>query len=74
MTYYSEIDVRHVFPKGSMKRGHRVVEKQRRLASPREGTRQAWTEWQVVLGQRVISRHDTREQAILAMARIGYKE
>lgn len=73
MTYYSESDIRHTFPKGRAKRGLRVVEKQRRYASPREGERQAWTEWQVLDGRKVLSRHDTERQAITASARIGYK-
>lgn len=73
MPYYSESDVRHVAPKGSMKRSLRVVEKQRRLASPRDGERQSWTEWQVLDGRKVLSRHDTQRQAIAAAARVNFK-
>jgi hypothetical protein len=37
--------------------------RERVLASPRDGERQSWTEYQVVQGRRVISRHDTEDQA-----------
>lgn len=73
MPYYSESDIRHVAPKGSRKRGLRVVEKQRRRASPRDGHKQAWTEWQVIDGRKVLSRHDTHRQAMDAAARHNYK-
>ena len=33
-------------------------------SSPREGLSQAWSEWQVVDGNKVISRHDFEHQAI----------
>jgi hypothetical protein len=38
--------------------------RERRKASPREGERQAWIEWQVIQQRRVVSRHDTKEQAV----------
>jgi hypothetical protein len=44
----------------------RVVEAERTNASPREGERQNWSEYQVVHGRRVVSRHDTRKQAYAA--------
>ena len=37
--------------------------RQRRLSSPPEGMKQYWDEWQVVQRQRVLSRHDTLEDA-----------
>lgn len=44
----------------------RIIRKERRLASPPEGMRQAWVEWQVVRGRKVLSRHDTEAQAVAA--------
>lgn len=41
-----------------------IRSRERRQASLREGLRQAWTEWQVVDGRRVVSRHDFEHQAI----------
>jgi len=41
----------------------KIRERHRINASPKEGLRQAWTEYQVVQGRRVLSRHDLREQA-----------
>ena len=40
-----------------------IRDRERRLASPPAGTRQAWVEWQVLDGRRVVSRHDVRSQA-----------
>lgn len=37
--------------------------RERVQASPKEGLRQSWTEYQVVEGRRVLSRHDSEEQA-----------
>lgn len=37
--------------------------RERRQASPREGMRQIWTEWQVCQGRRVLGRFDTEGQA-----------
>ena len=37
--------------------------RERRLASPPEGMRQSWAEWQVCQGRRVLSRHDTEQCA-----------
>lgn len=69
--YYSDSDIRNAFPKGAFKRGRRIIEKQRRCASPREGMRQSWTEWQVVDGRRVLSRHDTEKQAREALHKLA---
>ena len=69
--YFSESDGRHSFPRNAFKGPRRrVICKERRCASPREGLRQSWTEWQVVEGRRVVSRHDTERQALDAMAKL----
>ncbi len=39
----------------------------RRNASPKDGLRQIWDEWQVCDGRKVISRHDTEAQAQRAL-------
>lgn len=41
----------------------RIRRRERINASPKEGLRQAWTEYQVLDGRRIVSRHDTEEQA-----------
>ena len=41
----------------------KIRERERVQASPPPGHRQSWTEWQVVQGRKVISRHDFKEQA-----------
>lgn len=48
----------------------RVVEKHRRCASPREGNKQSWWEYQVKDGRRVLSRHDVREHAEAELVKI----
>ncbi len=40
--------------------------RRRTNASPKEGRRQAWEEWQVVDGRKVIGRYDLRSQALKA--------
>lgn len=37
--------------------------RRRQLASPKRGMKSAWDEWQVVDGRRVVSRHDSEQQA-----------
>jgi hypothetical protein len=37
--------------------------RERRNASPKDGCRQAWDEWQVVDGRKILSRHDLESQA-----------
>ena len=46
----------------------RIRRRERHDASPRAGLDAAWTEWQVVVGRCVVSRHDTETQAELAAA------
>lgn len=41
----------------------KIRERARINASPKPGFRQAWTEYQVVQGSTIVSRHDTRAQA-----------
>jgi hypothetical protein len=43
-----------------------VRERHRRGGRPREGLDYTWTEWQVVSGRRVVSRHDFEHQAVAA--------
>ena len=50
-----------------------IRERHRVNASPREGERQSWVEWQVVEGRKVLSRHDFKEQAERAMIRATIK-
>lgn len=45
-----------------------VRRRERVESSPKAGLDQAWTEWQVVDGRRVISRHGTEAEAIKALA------
>ena len=40
-----------------------IRKRRRRLASPKVGMKSAWDEWQVVDGRRVVSRHDSEQQA-----------
>jgi hypothetical protein len=40
--------------------------RERRNASPKEGHRQAWDEWQVTDGKKVIGRYDLLSQATAA--------
>lgn len=47
----------------------KLRKRERRVASPGDGLRQRWTEWQVVSGRRVLSRYDTEEQARKWIAR-----
>jgi hypothetical protein len=42
---------------------YKIRKRERREASPKSGLDGGWTEYQVVLGRRVMSRWDTREQA-----------
>lgn len=42
---------------------YKIVCQDRRLASPPQGQKQAWTEYQVKEGRKVISRWDTQDQA-----------
>ena len=41
----------------------KIVRKVRRRASPPEGMKQEWIEWQIVQVRTVVSRHDTEAQA-----------
>jgi len=45
-----------------------IRERERIRASPKAGLRQQWTEFQVVQGRTVVSRHDTYRQAEKARA------
>jgi hypothetical protein len=47
----------------------RIRRREMRKASPKEGMRNKWTEYQVLDGRRVVSRHDTEEQARKWLAR-----
>jgi hypothetical protein len=42
---------------------YRIRKQDRRLASPKPGLRQGWTEYQVTLGRKVVARYDTLKQA-----------
>lgn len=48
-------------------RAFTIRERTRRNASPPEGQRQAWIEWQVCQGHTILSRHDTYDQAERAL-------
>ena len=41
-----------------------IRKRDRIQSSPKEGLRQAWTEYQVVSGRRILSRHDSEGQAL----------
>jgi hypothetical protein len=40
-----------------------IKQVERIQSSPKQGLRQGWTEYQVKIGRRVLSRHDTQRQA-----------
>lgn len=52
----------------------KIREKIRRCASPKDGLRQKWTEWQVVEGRKVLSRHDTEAQAQTALDKLQIED
>lgn len=48
----------------------RIVKRDRLQATPPPGLRQSWTEWQILEGRRVISRHGTMAEAERELRRI----
>lgn len=57
--------------------GYTLRERERCQASPPAGAdmhRQRWTEWQVVHGRKIVSRHDLRDQALRWIARNPLQE
>jgi len=46
---------------------YKIRERRRVCASPKDGMCGEWTEYQVVDGQRIVSRHDIKEQALNAL-------
>lgn len=54
-----------------MKTTHaKIRERDRYVASPKEGEKGAWTEYQLVAGRKVLSRHDTLKQAQEALVKM----
>lgn len=47
---------------------YKIRERHRICASPKQGLRQSWDEFQVILGQRIMARFDFREQAEIWIA------
>jgi hypothetical protein len=46
---------------------YKIRERRRVCASPKDGMSSEWTEYQVVDGHRIVSRHDIKEQALNAL-------
>lgn len=53
---------------------YKIVKRDRVESSPKPGIRQAWTEYQIKLGRRIVARCGTEQEAVKRLARITREE